>query len=229
MLTRGNIKLGERIFGWSIPADKTCPGASDICKQLCYAKRGAYHMWSTKNALQRNFELAKTARLVPTIIEQIRRNFISVVRIHVAGDFFSPAYIRRWQKIVKRCRQTRFYAYTRSWRKTKMLPLLADLAREKNFEMWFSWDKDMPFPPRRKRVRTCYLSTDDMDMPNRKTDLIFRDLAVTVLKYDDHHNLVCPSENGITDITCSQCKLCWRGDPRNGGLITLNTTGASAI
>jgi hypothetical protein len=42
LLTRGNGKLGEGIHTWSLPAVETCPGRSDLCSRVCYARSGRF-------------------------------------------------------------------------------------------------------------------------------------------------------------------------------------------
>lgn len=210
MITRGNRKLGTWVFGWSIPAITTCPGSSALCRRLCYATRYRFKSEPVREAHRRNLELAQSPEFAPAMIAEIRRLTVLLVRVHVAGDFFDAEYTRKWLEIVRRSRGTQFFAYTRSWRVPELLPLLVELGREPNFEMWFSWDRDLPFPPRRKGIRTCYLSSDDDDWPRRKTDLVFRERPRTIVKKDARGNLVCPYENGVTPITCARCGLCWK-------------------
>lgn len=157
-----------------------------------------------------NLRAAKSPEFVSLINHEIREKMVLLMRIHVSGDFFGKRYTQRWLKIVQKNPRVKFFAYTRSWAIPALLPVLSELGRQPNFEMWFSWDREMPFPPRRKGVRTCYLSMNDDDLPGRKTDLIFRDDQTTVLKRDPHGNLACPFDNGITATTCSRCKLCWK-------------------
>jgi len=214
MITQGNTKLGPWIWGWSIPAFLTCPGASLICQLLCYAMRGRFKTGNVKAAHVRNLELAKSPNFVPAMNTWIQQHYVLLLRVHVAGDFFGKRYIKKWIQIVRQNPGTKFYAYTRSWAVPELLPLLVELGREPNFEMWFSWDKSMPFPPKRKGIRTCYLSQDDTDWPSRKTDLVFREESETVMKKDPKGNMICPYENGVTPTTCSRCKLCWTSNKK---------------
>lgn len=214
MLSRTD-KLGAWIFAWSIPALLTCPGASILCKLICYALTGRYRMSNVKNAHKRNLLIAKSPKFASLMNHWLRSRHVIVLRIHASGDFFGKRYIKAWIKIVRHCPGVRFYAYTRSWDVPELLPLLVELGREPNFEMWFSWDRTMSFPPRRKGFRTCYLSESDEDLPGRKTDLIFRDSKKTVMKKDRLGNQVCPYDNGVTKTTCSHCKLCWTSKEKN--------------
>jgi hypothetical protein len=213
-LAKGNTKLGPLVQSWSIPAIQTCPGASALCKKLCYATRGFYNMANVIASLEKNLELARSKEFVPVIVAELREKQTTICRVHCAGDFFNRRYIRQWLAIVSQRRQTTFYAYTRSWRKPELLPDLVELGRQPNMQLWFSWDRTMPFPPRRMGIRTCYLSLNDDDLPSRRTDLVFREKDETVLKHTANGSLVCPYENGVTPIGCSRCKICWT--PKKG-------------
>jgi hypothetical protein len=81
-----------------------------------------------------------------------------------------------------------------------------------NMQMWFSFDQDMPKPPRIKGFPQGYLSIDDLDHPPRGTDLVFRDQRATILKRAKYSTPVCPYDNGVTGTTCSHCQLCFRQD-----------------
>ena len=210
MLTEGNTKLGMLIWGWSIPALHTCPGASEVCKLVCYAMTGFFVMPSVEKAHDTNLRATRSKEFVPWMIQQIKLNFVRVVRIHVAGDFYNRQYIKRWLKIVRSCPDVKFYAYTRSWAKVEFLDLLIELGREPNMTLYFSWDRSMSFPPKRKGIRTCYLSQDDTDFPRRKTDLVFRDDPQTPMKHDPVGNLICPYDNEMSrGVNCSLCGICW--------------------
>lgn len=143
------------------------------------------------------------------MLTQLRLNFVRILRIHVSGDFDTVEYVRNWTEIADKAEKTVFYAYTRSWVDPELIGPLAVLGRRENVRLYFSWDRSMPAPPKRKGIRTCYLSEDDSDLPNRKTDLIFRDKPKSVLKKDRKGNQVCPYDNGITETDCRRCGICW--------------------
>jgi hypothetical protein len=118
-------------------------------------------MKNVQEAHARNFEIAKSDGFEDWMNHEIRRVMAFLFRIHASGDFFDLEYTLAWLNIVRANRRTKFYAYTRSWTDEEMLPVLVELGREPNFEMWFSWDKAMPFPPRRKGfgLATCRRTT----------------------------------------------------------------------
>lgn len=208
-LTPGNSKLGLLIHQWSIPAALAhiCVGATQLCIKLCYATRGHFKMPGVKNALAANFQSLLHPGFVSHTVAWIRANYVRNVRIHVSGDFHSASAVRKWQQIAKRNPNVRFFAYTRSWRKPAVLAELREFAKLHNVSLWFSCDQQTGVPPRIKHVRRAYMMRDDADRPRYAVDLFFRDKSSTVLKWVDD-TLVCPSENGVTNTTCSQCQLC---------------------
>lgn len=218
MFRLGNTKLGNLIHHWSIPSglEKICVGATALCLSLCYAMRHHYLRKNVKTALARNFNLAIREDFHELAIGWIKSLFCRVVRVHPSGEFFSTSYVKQWIKVAKASPKVTFFAYTRSWRDKDVLRELKKLAREPNFYLWFSCDKDTGKPPKVKGVRFAYLMYDDNDIPSFKVDLVFRNKTRQKMKWVNG-TLVCPEENGVTDITCSKCKLCFneRPIPRN--------------
>jgi hypothetical protein len=210
VITQGNDKLGPLVWGWSLPAVKTCPGASAACIELCYGLAGRFHMPNVKEAHKKNFKLSKTPHFASWMTGMIRDFCVTTLRIHVVGDFYSEEYIAKWRQVVRSNRQVKFFTYTRSWNVPDLAAPLLELGQEKNLRMWLSFDATMPVPPKPKGLRRCYLSQNDEDLPPQgKADLIFRDNQDTKLKRAPDGTLVCPPENGATRLTCSKCKLCW--------------------
>lgn len=221
MLTRGNSKLGK-IYNWSIPAIKTCPGRSKLCEALCYAAEGFFLMPSVKNVYAKNWRTARTKSFADRMIAEIHKKKCDIVRIHVAGDFFDATYIRKWAKIIKACPETRFYAYTRSWRVKRLTKALKELAALENLQLWWSVDKETGRGPNHPRIKQAYLATDDTDVPAFPVDLVFREKVETVMKKVDGVQ-VCPYETGlkIEKITCQTCKICFKNA---NSLISIGST-----
>jgi len=208
MFVRGNSKLGDAVWSWAIPAGKTCPGKSELCIAHCYAKKGNFLRSNVSESHRKNWAKAKTRKFVPAAIAEIRRKQIRTLRIHAAGDFDRVRYIRDWLEIVKACPQTRFYAYTRSWRKPELRKELLRLAREPNFSLWFSADRETGAPPKTQNTRRAYMAVSDEDVARFPVDLVFRVSRKTIQKFDAKDRLVCPAENGVTRTTCTVCRLC---------------------
>jgi hypothetical protein len=219
MLIKGNSKLGKQVYHFSLPAHFTCPGETDACASVCYAKNGFYNMDNVKKSLLTSLKRSKRADFVAKMIEAIGRRKIDVLRIHVSGDFYSAKYVRKWLAIAKRYPNIKFYAYTRSWRVKRIVKALIALAALPNVHLWWSVDKDTHEldgqPPVVDRVRVAYMQMADDEPVPTYTNLVFR---------VDYHNAVirsingarvCPVENGMKYPegrmpTCSSCKLCYR-------------------
>jgi hypothetical protein len=213
MLVKGNAKMGKDIWLWSIPAGPTCPGKSDLCNARCYAQKGFYNMPNVQKSLMDNYELSKAKTFVKDVVSFVDKKKIQLVRIHGAGDFYGVEYIRKWHSIISKSPNTRFYAYTRSWRIPKLKDALNAMVSDcKNIKMWWSLDVETGYPdviP--PRVKTAYMSIGTEDEPERGTNLVFRDYPLRgIIQKKINDVLVCPPENGITDVTCSKCGFCWR-------------------
>mgnify|MGYP003627066837 FL=1 len=213
-ITQGNVKLGMLVWGWSLPVLKSvCIGATALCAKLCYATKGFFAFNNVKTAHAANYEESMSEDFVQRMNTDIRRNFVSVVRVHVGGDFYSVEYVNKWLAIARANPASQLYAYTRSWRDPVVRKALLRLAREPNFQLWWSCDMDTGKPPVSMFVQSAYLSIKDSDVPRYKVDLVFRSSQTTVMKYTPRGELVCPYDNGVTKTTCSQCKLCFNNKP----------------
>lgn len=214
MLAKGNTKLGDDglIWSFSIPAIATCVGSTDVCRRLCYANSGFYWYNSVQAALWRNYRMSLEGDFAGLMVAEALRRRVRVLRIHVAGDFYSVGYAAKWHEIVHCLPDTRFYLYTRSWRAPDVRPALEEMALLPNLDMWWSADcQTGETTDRPGGVKIAYMMTDDLDVPDYAADLFFRDDHETVMKKVDGAQ-VCPVENGITKTTCSRCQVCFPGD-----------------
>lgn len=213
LFRKGNTKLGKNVWVWSLPAVKTCPGSSVACRSVCYALDNWFQMPSHLKLYENNRRLTKRKSFVQLAVEEIHKRKIRLLRIHVAGDFYDAEYVDKWREIAKRCPQTQFYAYTRSWTLAEIRPALLQLSRLSNLQLWFSFDKDMPVPRKAAGVKSCYMSLNDGDWPpvGSSPDLVFRvQYKKTVVKADPNTQAtVCPVENGVTKTSCDRCQLCF--------------------
>lgn len=217
MLTRGNTKLGPDVWCWSLQPITTCPGSSPACRKLCYATKGFFNYPSIREKYRANQELADARTFPLAMSREITNKKIALVRIHVAGDFYSPQYVDKWIEIAKNCEQTIFYAYTRSWQMPDIHERLVAFSKLYNVRLWLSYDKTMPKPPRLRSARVCYMSQNDADMPKQHIDLIFRSSVTSPIKRYPNDNLVCPVEQGVDrqmKMTCTKCKICFEPSER---------------
>lgn len=213
-LVPGNLKLGPLIYSWSITAGETCPGETELCRSRCYAKQGRYHMSNVKAALHRNMKFTRSSRFAAWMIGEITWLHARVIRVHVSGDFYSEAYVEKWEEIVRACPDAVFYTYTRSWRVDDIFPSLLRLAKASNVYMWWSTDRETGPAPVVPGVRSAYMAIDDADASSAPpgSDLVFRVRPKTVMTMANGVP-VCPVETGRqheTKPTCSTCGLCWR-------------------
>lgn len=216
MLAKGNRKLGREFWSFGLPAVSTCPGSSELCRSKCYALKGHYRFANVRNSLVRNYRRSLRPTFVDRMVEAITSKKVTKFRISTSGDFYSAEYVRKWIDIARRCPQTVFLAYTRSWRVKGFARALRRLAALPNFRLWYSADRDTGLPEvTPPGVRVCYLADSDADA--RDIDpavvrLVFRDVPdrrTELLSVNGRP--VCPVENGRhSHLTCEKCKLCLR-------------------
>lgn len=235
LLPRGNIKLGPAISSFSLPAKATCPGATELCKAKCYAARGRFVFGPLKDRLAAFRAFSLSPRFVGAILRTIRSGGISIVRIHVAGDFETPKSVRNWATIAYRSPYTIFYAYTRSWRVPDILPELVTFAALPNVRLWFSEDRETGRSPETYRVRRAFLAVtnSDLDLVDPGVDLVFRDKKLRTPLKRVNGVQVCPAEDGVKrkvgPITCTQCRICFRDSRKANRHEATETSDSRAI
>jgi hypothetical protein len=112
-----------------------------------------------------------------------------LVRIHVAGDFDSAAYIERWIEIAESKPEVKFWAYTRSWRVAKLLHWLKKLQALPNVQLFASMDTGTLTPP--DGWRCAWISNDSRAL-----------------------GLICPEERGKV-ANCEQCGFCFKPNTKS--------------
>lgn len=130
---KGNAKLDKKIYTFSLPAGHSCPFAL-ICKTKadpvtgkitdgpntkfrCFAASAEALYPAVRKARWHNFELLREAKSLENMTALIDRSLhknASIVRIHVAGDFFNEQYFKAWVHVAKQRPGVIFYAYTTS-------------------------------------------------------------------------------------------------------------------
>jgi hypothetical protein len=169
-------------------------------------------MLKHKERLQENYEACSEPEFTSRMIQEIKRRWVQVLRVHVSGDFFARDYVDQWIAIAKACRKVKLYAYTRSWRIEAIVPALCEFAALKNVRLWYSADREampeLPLPP---RVRIAYLQVDEEEPPE-EAHLLFK---VKKLRKTKAVGLpmVCPSDSHTgkaKGVDCGVCAHCWR-------------------
>lgn len=213
MLASGNSKLGHLLHSFSIPARDTCPGATSACLAVCYAKRGHFRWGSTKQSHQRNWQRSLRNDFVAEIVAEVAAKRVKILRIHSAGDMYSAKYIRKWIEIARQCPGTVFFTYSRSWRMPKLRRALREFSQLPNVRLWLSADRDSGRPPKWRRTRVAYMLDQPHENVPEYANLVFRVKDRQSVRKFINGKLCCPAENGISQIGCSQCQLCFKTGP----------------
>jgi hypothetical protein len=121
LLTR-NAKI-KKMFPYTVnfgmTALKSCPMAH-LCKDLCYANKGAYIWPVVKAAYEARFNASKEANFTELIVKELNsRKKVKQVRIHDSGDFYSDQYLDKWLKVMQERPDMHFYAYTKCVKRLK--------------------------------------------------------------------------------------------------------------
>jgi len=85
-------------------------------KFRCFSASQEARLTNVYNSRKKNFESLRgksSDEMVSIIRDQMPKN-LGICRIHVAGDFFNPAYFEAWMKVARLNPNRLFYAYTKS-------------------------------------------------------------------------------------------------------------------
>lgn len=128
----GNKKLVNtesiRFIIWNLPAQITCPFATEHCKASCYAKKAERAYPSVLPSRMINLEDSKRADFVDRMIQTIAKLLngkafegkFCYFRIHESGDFYNKEYAVKWLQIARWFERhgwnnrIKFLAYTKS-------------------------------------------------------------------------------------------------------------------
>lgn len=182
---------------WSLPSRVTCPFATEKCKTKCFAKKNEAFA-SVLRSRQNNLEESKQEGFVQKVIELIeiylakKKNIgkLTIVRIHVSGDFYSKAYLDKWITIAnhfKDRKEVMFQSYTKS------VQFLIDLDLQ-NVNIHF--------------VYSIWEDTDAKDIALAKTLGLPTFTALTREKVEEARKqgiFVCPK---TSDGSCKECYKC---------------------
>lgn len=115
VLSRGNEKIQKALI-WNLPSRKTCPGATKICREICYAHNAeVLHNNVVPQSRARNLQIAQRADFRELMIDKLSRARLPRMRIHESGDFYNQKYLDDWVAIIKEFPERTFWAYTKSW------------------------------------------------------------------------------------------------------------------
>jgi len=122
LFSTSNKKLSFNTASFSIPATE------EVCKTLC---RGCYavrmqRFKTTRNAWERNYKISQSPNFVKIATAELIILFhkgITVIRIHVSGEFYSQEYVNKWAQIASKFPQGTFYGFTKNPHKLDLSPL----------------------------------------------------------------------------------------------------------
>lgn len=140
MLSIGNNrKLAKHVAVFNLPRMVTCPGATDLCKQVCYDKKSL--RYKAAQAMRgRNLLASHQNDFVGLLEAEIRASRCLLVRLHESGDVYNQVYLDKIMQICTNLPQVTFLIYTKShdldWSK-----------RPNNLKVYWSIDKTTPKPP----------------------------------------------------------------------------------
>jgi hypothetical protein len=130
---RGNAKLDDAIFTFSLPAGHSCPFANECLSRAdrhtgrikdgpntsfrCYAASMESRHKTVRDARWHNLEALRACgskdEMVALILDSLSP-YAGFVRVHDSGDFFSQGYFDAWAEVARQRPSTTFYAYTKS-------------------------------------------------------------------------------------------------------------------
>lgn len=198
----GNSKLGDHVYTFSrLPGrvNGTCPGATDACEAVCYAKR----MYTKANGLAELFYRNTVDPNLSGLPDDAE-----IVRIHVSGDFDTPGYIEQWISLVCTRRGVRFFGYTRAWSVPGLQKAIRRLRDETNVQLFASVDEDNDTETVSKLVsegwRLSWMGTDLVPGLEPHTEPFVATTPAGSLA------VLCLEAEGRKD-NCQECGYCFNG------------------
>lgn len=194
MISPGNSKTNLPDFSISTMSCDLIPGPDEQgCKKHCYAKRHIEIYPSAKAKYLRNFELSKSNDFVALMNKEILTNKrvqkIGLLRIHVAGDFYSQPYVDKWIEIANQHPNIIFYAYTKAYNldfNKKPDNMLVKLSDDKNLWVGVHGAFD----------GVAQVVAKDYELP----------------KPTPRNEVICANQK--FGFSCAQCKMCMNPNPK---------------
>lgn len=212
LVVQSNEKLGGSAFHFDLPPVRTCPGRSrgkGGCEEVCYARSGRFVFPQVRERLNWAYTMSKRDDFADLMVDELYRKGVLLMRWHVAGDLYSPAYCQKVLTVCEASPGIRFWMYTRSWRVEPIASVLWELASLPNVSVWLSADELTGLPPHvPEGVRVAWMQTGDFV---DTADLVF---ATREVRKSGRVNLdlVCPTETAEgkrAGTTCSSCQFCF--------------------
>jgi hypothetical protein len=194
-ISQGNAKLRRNnnsyFLIWSLPAETTCPYATTLCKESCYAKKAERQYKQVLPCRLRNLDETRKSSFVADMVQAImyyinlpkNKGKKCYFRIHESGDFYNLPYLLKWLQIAKQVPDVTFMAYTKS---VSFINTVYKHIPENLVIRYSVWD-----------------DTRDRDIE------IAQDLGLPIFTAKDKGELDSLKEYSICSNDCSKCKKCY--------------------
>jgi hypothetical protein len=110
-----NRKLAKHVGVLSLPEGETCPGATALCKRVCYGIKASKMYKAVRPKRQGNLALSRTKEFPEALAAEIRALGLQQVRLHEAGDVYNQAYLDKLYQVCRELPAVRFLMYTKSF------------------------------------------------------------------------------------------------------------------
>jgi hypothetical protein len=193
-----------------LPFLTTCPGATSVCKSVCYTQKGFMAFDTCKKMYQDNYDYIKWCLMFGGIdycanqlaVEIKKYNKSGFFRWQISGDIFSRDYSAVIAEVAAKLPDIKFWVYTRS------LDLFCvDWINKSNLQVIISFD--------RENITTRFGTFGfDVILPSYLGDIKEAKEFRPQTKW-----ITCPQQLGKIDLAgaCVKCKLCIK-PPKNIGI-----------
>lgn len=130
---RGNAKLDDGIWTFSLPAGYSCPFAAACLSRAdrhtgrikdgratefrCYAASQESRWRTVRDSRWRNLQSVRSCKTQEELTQLLLDSltpFAGLVRLHDSGDFLNQSYLDAWLDVARRRPRTVLYAYTKA-------------------------------------------------------------------------------------------------------------------
>lgn len=221
-------KTPEIKNAFGLPAHISCPGATDVCRDICYAFRLEKAYTGVQKVLKSNWEQLQACEddvdKIYDLLESMICTFVAdtnklsakydedipyAFRIHWDGDFYSESYAEAWSLIIADYSYIDFWAYTRSFcEPVNVVPVLG-LVTDKNLTLYLSVDKsNVEHVPaiieEYPEVKLAFLDTT-FEQAKELSEAVIGRKAPKCPEQTGHYPLVVEENNNGACITCGLC------------------------
>src|SRR5579885_868265 len=152
-------------WAFSMPRNKTCIMATNLCRKVCYGNSIRYQAEPQKAKRELNFRTVELllneggpellAENLVALVDQVRpADWLAAkitgsrtktpwtVRIHDVGDWHKASYVQAWFLAAQQRPLCKFWFYTRSFGDKQLFAEMTKLASLANCQGWLSIDRE---------------------------------------------------------------------------------------